>query len=254
MEFFISDGSSNLSPNVQCADESSIFYSGSGAVAIADILGDKNKELINANYISAGMTARDFGAIQIISAKSQSIANQEMIIPRSGLFLTMGAVKISAFDFDLDGDNDLVVALEGFDGRNGLEIYENKGSGVFERVTSIKLPTNAWSFSELQFREFEIVDINFDGYPDIVLNGWNGSLFKKSQSPDLILNSLIFINKNGKSFENPNDKDFTAIFKDYSSRPQYLKFLDSNESAKSSRFFGVDETGTPVIVKIKINY
>ena len=180
LEFFLSTNLNNFSVDAACVKDDSVM-NGSGGVTVADVLGNGRNQIINANYMTTTFT-KDWGAIRIYSGQSSSSIIPEVTIPREGLFLDMGATKVIAFDYDQDGKQDLLVSLESFDGRNGIEIYRNLGASKFSRVTNQLLRTNIWNFAELQYRELVVADVNFDGFPDIVLNGWNGSSFKLEDS------------------------------------------------------------------------
>ncbi|NDB81009.1 hypothetical protein EB155_14210, partial [archaeon] len=65
------------------------------------------------------------------------------------------------------------------------------GNGKFELATNDLLVDNIWPNDGVKFREFEVLDINDDDYPDIVLNGWS-NLYEGSK---INLSNLILVNK-----------------------------------------------------------
>ena len=81
----------------------------------------------------------------------------------------------------------MAIATEGTN-YNGIEIWFNDGKGNFS-------PSNNrldYTFDQLQFREFDIIDFDKDGYPDIILHGWAGKLLKTGNS--LNINKLFWKN------------------------------------------------------------
>lgn len=225
---------------------------GSGAVAIANLNGTAGVEIVQANYGYAGSS--DWGGLRILQRDAAGDYVVAATLSRQGLFLTMGASQVVPFDFDLDGDLDLVLALEGgypgLQGRfrgNGIDIYENDGHGQFQLVSSQQLDRNSWSFEELQFRELSVVDFDFDGYPDLVFNGWAGNLFRAGNVIDMGV--LLFRNMSGEGFtqllHTPALEFAIARFDD---QPQYLRFVESRGGI--TEFFGITHSGAPISVVV----
>lgn len=134
---------------------------------------------------------------------------------------------MKAVDLDQDNDLDLVLAFEG-NQTNGVEIWTNNGNGDFVYSNQRLI----YNFSELQFREFEIADYNNDGSPDIILNGWQGKLFKGDFSKgELLLHNLIWKNNKG-IFE----KLSTPTIVNTGDMPTYVKAFIVD---KKIRFIGI---------------
>lgn len=250
IEFFITNAVNQYESDAACVADNSVL-NGSGALAVADVLGIGRNQIVSANYMTTTFT-KDWGAIRIFTGWSSSTLVPQVTLPREGLFQSMGATQVVTLDYDQDGLMDLLVSLESFDGRNGIELYKNLGLGRFERVTSKVLQKNLWDFSDLQYRELSVTDVNFDGYPDIVLNGWNGALFKKQENASLDIGALILLNRIGTRFENPVRTSESQIrFETATQRPLYLRFMDADASSKTIRFFGVNSSGTPIVIKAR---
>ena len=87
--------------------------------------------------------------------------------PRSVLLTDTGAVTCRFHDFDQDGQLDVATLTS--NARENFSIYFNRGNFQFERRKIIE------KHSAFGYVDFEIVDLNQDGHPDIVtLNGDNG--------------------------------------------------------------------------------
>lgn len=88
-------------------------------------------------------------------------------VPRKVLLTDTGAVASRIHDFNRDGLPDVVTLTS--NARENLSIYINLGSFQFERRQVIT------QHSAFGYVDFEIIDINRDGYDDLItLNGDNG--------------------------------------------------------------------------------
>ncbi|UOD50409.1 DUF4214 domain-containing protein [Orrella daihaiensis] len=230
---------------------------GSGAVALADIKGAGADQVIQVNYLHHEGNP-DWGAIRVLERSGSGDYRVASVMPRDGLFNSMGATRVVPVDYDLDGDLDLVLSFEGqygnLQGRytgNGLEIYENDGLGGLERVTSELMARNAWSFSELQFREFEIVDFDGDGYQDIILNGWNGTANRSGA--DWNLAPQMFRNVDGQQFVQLSAAGARGLtLPGLLTTTEYIRVIDTFDSGPE--LFVMQQDGTPVTAVINALY
>lgn len=102
-----------------------------------------------------------------------------------------------------------------------------------------------YSFDQLQFREFEVYDYNFDGYPDIFLNPWAGKRFREMNQ--VYMDNLIWKNVSGT---------FTSISKGITisgMSPSYMKVFFINNKIT---YFGIQGNvdGSIAISEITPNY
>jgi hypothetical protein len=230
---------------------------GSGAVAIANINQSADNEIIQVNYVSQS-GGKDWGGIRFLGKNNSGAYEPVLTMPREGLFTTMGATHVVPFDYDLDGDLDLVISLEGrysdqsgtYSG-NGLEIFQNNGQGVFTRSTPDLIVRNGWAFSELQFREFEVVDFDGDGFQDIILNGWGGKSTQFGKNWDV--SSQIFRNVDGKKFLQLSLGDVSGLsLPDLAYSTSFVRAVSSFSSGME--FFIMQKDGTPITARIQPLY
>ncbi len=231
----------NLHPYIQNAngnfnlDRNLISYTnwpglhGAGAVLVLNVLGDSKPEIIIADYGPDSRFPRIRYSFAIFSFST--VTGKYEFIKTPGVFgfasRDLGVTSMKAADFDKDGDFDLALAYE-TDQINGVEIWTNNGNGDY----SFNNQRIEYSFSDLQFREFEIVDVDGDGSVDIVLNPFNGKLFKTySNGPEVLLHNLIWKNSNGL-FQKLNKEQLLPFNKD----PFYLKAFVINNKLK---FIGI---------------
>lgn len=203
---------------------------GAGAVLIADVLGDTRPEIIRADYgINPSYPSPRY-SFAIFSFSTQT--NKYEYIKGPGVYgfatQNLGTTSMKAVDFDNDGDLDIVLAFEGSQ-TNGVEIWLNNGNGEYI-ATNYRLE---YTFNELQFREFEVGDVDGDGWQDIILNPVNGTLFKSanSGSGELYLHNLIWKNNKGTLEKLSKEQKIT-----FTQLPTYLKSFIINNKLK---FIGI---------------
>ena len=213
---------------------------GTGGVLVTDLDGDDN-EIIEVAY---GKTYFGEYAVKIYSGNANNGFQLSARIAPSGLFDTMGGTRIRDIDYDRDGDSDFVISLEGamtteeqgYTG-NGLHIISNTGGETPFYSTTSLLEEHAWYFSELQFREFEVVDFDFDGWLDIVLHAWSGDRFMVGQN-EFDLGPALFRNIEGKRFEQLSDITFSYSFEEQQGHgSSMLRFVGTDVSSQTAEFF-----------------
>lgn len=198
---FINDGMNTWSMN-----------KGAGAVLIVDVLGDKRPEIIRADYgLNLSYQQQSDRYSFVIYAFDNNLGKYTVVKNPGPLGVysnnDRGTTSIKAADFDNDGDLDFALATEGTNFM-GVEIWTNDGQGNFT-------PTNnkiEFTFDQMQFREFNVMDINNDGWLDIVLNPFAfGKLLRVGGSGNMndwgtggvYLNNLFWMNNKGSfSFYN----------------------------------------------------
>lgn len=245
----------NLHPYIQKSDgtfeanKTLISYNnwlgayGAGAVLIANVLGDSRQEIIRADYgINLAYPSPRY-SFAIFSYSSQT--NKYEFVKTPGVFgfatRNLGTTSMKTLDYDKDGDLDIALAYEG-DQTNGIEIWTNNGNGDFS-YSNLKLEH---TFNNLQFREFEVADIDGDGWQDIVLNPSSGILFKSANfgNAEVSLNNLIWKNNKGvfEKFAKEQNLSFSQV-------PTYLKGFVINNKLK---FIGIrgNLDGTIIITEI----
>jgi hypothetical protein len=244
----------NLHPYIQgvngsfVQDKNLISYTnftglrGAGAVLIVDLLGDKRPEIIMADYGPDLRFPRIRYSFAIFSFSDQTGKYEMVKTPGVSGFATrnLGVTSLKAVDFDKDGDLDLALAYES-DQINGLELWTNNGNADFS-FTNQRIE---YSFSDLQFREFEIADVDGDGWLDIAFNPFNGKLFKTfTNGTEVLLHNLIWKNTKG-IFHKLTKEQRLSISQD----PFYLKAFVINNKF---RFIGIrgHQTGTFTITEI----
>ena len=228
----------------------------SGAVAVADLDGDGQPEVIQSAYLSQqqDFPAGEWGALRIWKRGASGRYAVANTLAREGLYTRMGGTQITAVDLDRDGDLDLVVFLEGATpdatsryNANGVEIHLNEGGLRLTRATSRFMPVNEWRFAELQARELAVADWNADGYPDLVLNGWSGSAYQPG--PNLLnIGALVFLNQRGQALVHQRlQPEYTLTLERSNQQPLFLRLLDA--SGGVTRLFGIARDGAPVVVR-----
>ena len=171
-----------------------------GSVYSVDLDGDKVDEIIVSDYgfNPQFQKLEDRTTFKILKYKDKKYRYTKEF-PTTGIFKlsTIGSTSIKTSDIDKDGDMDILIAYEGE--KSGIEIWKNNSNLNFEYHQTI-----SFSPSEMAFREFEISDINNDGYDDLLLHPYHdGTLYMYNNG--INLEKCIWINNKGvyNSYDKP---------------------------------------------------
>lgn len=241
------DGSFSETRNFLDVSSYSGMNNGLGAGYIGHLLNKKRPEIVLAEY---GFNPNSFGSL-VSNRKGFGVFSFDETLNKYvyqkgptalGAFsnITHGATSIKSGDFNNDGKADLAIATEGFPGPR-IQIWNGDGNGAFNPGQELFYgdTTIAYSDSTTDFREFEVMDFNKDGWLDIVVHPYNfGNAFRLNQTKNspmgdgIILQNCIWENKKGQ-FEKIKNK---LIIPNYT--PGYMKgfFIDDK-----LRFFGFEE-------------
>ena len=229
------------------------FVAGPGAVVIKDILGDKHPEIIVTQYGSSG----DAYGYLIYAYSSISKAYEFYKKANTlGVFSETkqngaNSTSIKLADFDKDGIDDMAIATEGYP--NGkIQIWKGKNDGIFEPDQILNYSDTSkggYPDSTNTFREFEVSDVDKDGWLDIIVHPFHfGNQFRINPGPNgphytdngwrgygIKLQASIWRNTKGTFNYLTNDLSIPGIY------PGYVKGFFVNNKLK---FFGFQNTGS----------
>ncbi|MFM1776084.1 MAG: hypothetical protein RJA53_1694 [Bacteroidota bacterium] len=221
---------------------------GAGAVLVIDVLGDNRPEIIRADYGFNSSYQNQSDRYSFVIYSYDNTLGKYTVVKNPGPLGVYanndrGTTSIKANDFDNDGDLDIAVATEGTN-FNGIEIWQNNGQGNFTPSAN-KLE---FTFDQMQFREFDVIDVNNDGFLDIVLIPFHyGKLFRVGGSGfnlgtgGVYLNNLLWMNNKG-SFSMFNKQIIVPNIK-----PAYLKSGKINGQFK---FIGLETNSSNASVNL----
>lgn len=221
-------------------------YGGTGSVLIADIMGDSKPEIIQGTY-GNGFPPFGFAIYSYDKDKNKYVYNKS---PKElGVFKgeQQGSTSIKLADFDKDGKIDMAIASEGYPG-NRIQIWNGQGNGDFTPGQVLHYDTtlaDGSQYSLNEFREFEIADVNKDGWLDILVHPFHfGNKFRINPGGTAVpghsnnvgtgvrLNYSIWVNKGGQFATLDDDVQVPNIF------PGFIKGFFVNGKLK---FFGFEQ-------------
>jgi len=149
-----------------------------GSVLIKDINGDNKPEIIGGAYTHNpqwGTPEEVNNSFEIFSDPYEDGVFEKLnFLPRMGWweYGAIGSDEIKGYDYDGDGDTDLIVGLEGslqdlFSHSatfNGVQIYNNDGKNNFS-FSNIEMP-----FDDIRIARFDLFDVDQDNDLDIVFS------------------------------------------------------------------------------------
>lgn len=222
------DGSFEENRTLMNVNEQNIWPGdhGTGAVYATNLFGDKRPEIIRATYFAINKYA-----IAVYKYSDSSHKYELYNVPsKLGVFEgNAGATSMRSVDYDNDGDNDLAIAYEGY--INGVQIWINNNNqmtpGQYLALTD----------QELNIREFEIGDVDKNGFNDIILHTFHyGNLFRINPVPGnyrgdgIKLQNLIWKNSNGNYSFSTKEINITNI------KPCNIKGFYNNGKLKFNGF------------------
>ena len=185
------DGTFSMDNYVEFSDNSPF------AIDINDLDGDGLGEIITADYsVGFDIDHPRVNGIDIFKLNSSNNRYElvfESKIPNSMYDRAMGATSIQVSDFNLDGIKDISIARETFQD-SSFEIWIGNGNLTFDPF----FVSPIYGSQELMIREFSVLDVNQDGYDDIILRPHAfGNLYRidpDDKSKGVKFNHLIWIN------------------------------------------------------------
>lgn len=240
----------------------------SGAVLVTDLLGDAKPEIVRGSYGFTGANGEARYAFEILGFDKQSNQYIKVYEPKNlGVFTDIvnggqGATSIKSADFDHNGFQDLIICSEGSlpnsstKGASMIQIWLNNGKGEF--IPDQYIINNA--DDSLNIREFEVADIDKDGWPDIVMHGIGGALYRglvpnSKYGTYFKINNLIWKNNRGVFDILPNQLnvyDSTNI--ELIGNSNFLKGFMVNGKLKFVGFENVDANNQTKLYEITVNF
>ncbi len=199
------DGSFTMKENIiEWTDEISDYIGGTPfSWEFEDVFGDAKSEIIMADYGAGDPNENDkLNNISVwkFDEEKQKFTLHFLSNESNKLFsYGRGATKIVSKDINNDGIKDLIIAGE--DKLRSMETWIGNGDGTFNAKWSKTFNSDEF---ELGFAEFFMMDVNKDGYVDLVLNGLNKNPQNIIESDDpnvgINFNSSIWINHGDGTF------------------------------------------------------
>lgn len=242
---------------------------GGGAVFVGDIDADGTPEIIKADYGNSGNLPFLRYSFAIFKKNKELNKYYYYKSPDNlGIFENklQGATSIKSADFNKDGKADLAIASEGYPA-TFIQIWLGNGKGDFnpDQILTYNDTSRGFPDSTNTYREFEIMDLENDGWPDIVVHPFHfGSKFRINPKPfdnitnpkgwygsGIKLNHSVWKNNSGKFSQLENKIQYENIY------PAFMKGFKINDNL---RFFGFENKYNPstpnkfIIHDVTINF
>lgn len=193
-----------------------------GAVLIQDTDGDGTKDIVSAPYIDRGATPTSKVLKINLSNTGFTTAPLSTVNPYGAGY---GCFKLFSIpNTAVTAKNNIFFFTEG--GIGDQKIFRTSDQSL-STIENINMKQSTHSLSGV--RDFEIVDLNMDGYNDV---------FFKVNPGGENLNQRIWINKGDNTFENPN-WEIDLTLKDH------FCILSIDKTAGRTKFFYYKNSTTP---------
>ena len=179
------------------------------SIEVGELYGDSTPEIIWTSYIDGG-AAEHLNSWVIMKwnpttekfYEIQRSDNHRVFHPTGD----MGGNKTRIVDINKDGNNDIIIGREGDSGsyKSSIEVWLGDGNGNFSPHDMIT------DNNDFMLIEFELMDVNHDGYEDIVLvggGGYNSLRLGNTFEEGFHLNDLIYLNNGYGTFDKFNSYD-----------------------------------------------
>jgi len=182
-----------------------------GAASLGDFNGDQFLDLVETydDFLTLSGSNKD---LRIVYNQNGNPSVDEVDIE---YFIRSNSKKLVR-DFDLDGDNDIILLNGKFPNNQRLELLKNDGVGNFNKEILI-------SDGILQSSEFEIVDVNDDGRNDVIIN-------EGSQVFSFLQNSDGTITKNDSPFFDQSVGLIRTVDVNNDDRSDYIYLWDQDQT------------------------
>ena len=174
-------------------------------IEFEDLDNDKLDEIIFASYGDENNPVSEHNSIQIYKHNQTTNRYERVFFKKFGVGSqgeVLGATSIKVYDFNNDGIKDISICREARN-NDSFEIWIGKSDIEYEPYFFQNL--NQYN---INIKEFNVMDVNLDGYLDIVLNIFMGSGFNTSNGLDF--NKAIWINDGKGGFSMYNEKNLTV--------------------------------------------
>jgi len=170
-----------------------------GAVLATSLFNNSTPEIIRGAYGHPSTQTNIYG-FAVFSLNNISKQYEVSYLPSNiGAFTSVnfGATSIKVTDVNKDGKKDILFAGEG-NNNNAIQVFLNNGKNEFTPGQLI-----SYTFDQMQFREFNLVDYDQDGDDDIILNPFHfGTQFRSggngsNKGTGIIISNLILTNNGG---------------------------------------------------------
>ena len=170
-----------------------------GAVLVTSLFNNSTPEIIRGSY-GHSSTQKNIYGFAVFSLNNTTKQYEVSYLPSNiGAFTSteFGATSIKVTDVNKDGKKDIIFAGEG-NNYMAIQVFLNNGKNEFIPGQLI-----SYTFDQMQFREFNLVDYDQDGDDDIILNPFHfGTQFRaggtgSNKGNGVIINNLILTNTGG---------------------------------------------------------
>ena len=216
------------------------------SVEIGDLFGDSKPEVVKVAYLNTQYDWQKNGFI--VYQFNETTRKMEEVLRKQNPFLTgdYGGNNTRIIDINNDGFNDLIISREGEWTSDGDKHHRPIEVWMGDGTKNLRPTDIIGDNKKFNILNTNLLDVNGDGYLDIILGGRNGSVwlspYENRRREGFRLNDLIWINDGTGKFKNYTKSELIGG-KDMNPFGKFLPYMKDGNLTFFGESFNNPENG-----------